>query len=169
MNPTKAVQDDAHKAFFDILEKERTGMLAVTDSGQHYQPMTHFCDRDTGILWFITSVDTDLVRAVGTGSQAMYTLVSGSKDFFTCMEGTLQQSQDRAKLDEIWSSVASAWFEGGKDDPKVVLLRFSLKEAAIWTATDSSVKFGFEILRANMDDERRPDVGEHEIIQINAA
>ncbi|MEY8841878.1 pyridoxamine 5'-phosphate oxidase family protein, partial [Cribrihabitans sp. XS_ASV171] len=124
---------------------------------------------DTGVLWFITSTDTDLVRAVGTGAQGIYTLVSGSQDFYTCVRGTLQQSQDRAKLDEIWSSVASAWFEGGKDDPKVVLLRFALNEAAIWTATDSNVKFGFEILRANMDEEHQPNVGEHEVIQFNAA
>lgn len=167
MNTMEKLRADARSTLFEKLDENRVGMLGVVDSDQHMQPMTHYADPETAELWFITSTDTDLVRAVGMGARAHHCVMTSDGEFYACLSGTLEQSEDREKLDEIWSSVASAWFDEGREDPEVTLLRFAPQEAAVWASTDSSVVFGLEIVRANLDTDHKPDVGEHLIIRFD--
>ena len=37
-----------------------------------------------------------------------------------------------AMIDRLWNKWVAAWFEGGKTDPKLLLLRFDLDRAQIW-------------------------------------
>ena len=35
-------------------------------------------------------------------------------------------------IDRLWNRFVAAWFEGGKDDPKLALLRFDVRDGQIW-------------------------------------
>ena len=48
--------------------------------------------------------------------------------------------------------------EGGKGDPFVTLLEFQLKDAAVWASSSNPIKFGWEIVKANLSDGER-DLG----------
>ena len=37
----------------------------------------------------------------------------------------------------LWNPYIAAWFEGGKDDPKLALLRFDAEKAEIWLNENS--------------------------------
>lgn len=163
----KDLSTSPDETVLDVLEHARVGMLRIDGSGQHGQPMTHYVDRDAKALWFITASDTDLVSAVNAGGEAHHCVISDDNNY-VCAMGRLSVSSDRAKLNELWSPVADAWFKGGKDDPKVCLLRMDLSEAAIWTSTDSSIFFGWEILKANLSDGHTPDVGDHTVVNFAA-
>ena len=39
----------------------------------------------------------------------------------------------------MWNRFVAAWFEGGKDDPNLVLLRFEAEHAEIWIDASSFV------------------------------
>ncbi len=166
MNKRSELNADPRKTLFDFMDNLRTGMLGVVNSDQHMQPMTHFLDRENAEVWFITSKNTDLVRAVGLGARADYCLSSPEADFYACLSGTLEQSANREKLDEIWSAVTSAWFDEGREDPDVCLLKFTLLDAGVWATTDSSVVFGLEIARANIQSSHQPDLGEHTVVRF---
>ncbi|WP_108484525.1 pyridoxamine 5'-phosphate oxidase family protein [Oceaniglobus ichthyenteri] len=162
-------QAEARDTLFEMMDDVRAGMLGVSESGQHMQPMTHFFDRDTATLWFITSKQTDLVRAVGMGATAHFTVTGEDHKAWTCMSGPISQSADRAKLDELWSVVSAAWFDEGREDPDVCLLQMPLREAALWTATGNPLMFGMEIAKANMTEDKKPDIGDHVIINFQTA
>ncbi|WP_226783132.1 pyridoxamine 5'-phosphate oxidase family protein [Oceaniglobus trochenteri] len=162
-------QTDARKALFDTLNDVQAGMLGVEGSGQHMQPMTHHFDSDTATLWFITSLKTDLVRATGMGATAHFTVTGSDQRTWACMSGPLSQSEDASKLDEIWSVVAASWFDKGRDDPDICLLQMPLHEAALWTSTGNPLVFGLEVARANMSEDKKPDVGEHVVINFQNA
>ena len=49
------------------------------------------------------------------------------------MHGSLSLDNDRAAIDRLWNRFVAAWFEGGKDDPKLALLRFDAERAEIWS------------------------------------
>ena len=168
MNKLNDLETEARRALFDTMEEVRSGMLGVVGSDRHLQPMTHFPDRDLAEVWFITSKNTDLVRAVGQGARANYCLSSGEGIFFACLTGTIEQSADSAKLDELWSPVAAAWFEEGRDDPDVSLLKLTLLDAGVWASTDSAAVFGMEIARANLQSSHQPDVGRHTVVRFGA-
>ncbi|MGV8984716.1 MAG: pyridoxamine 5'-phosphate oxidase family protein [Cypionkella sp.] len=159
MSILQDVSIDPRGAVFDVLDEVRAGMLGLTGGGDGFQPMTHFLDGSAGVIWFISSTQTDLVQSLGHGEDADYVVISQDHDVHVSLRGKLQHLHDAAKLDELWSPMFSAWFDGGKDDPRVALLRFDAEAANVWASTSSSLKFGFEMLRANLDPEHRPAVG----------
>ncbi|WP_287252704.1 pyridoxamine 5'-phosphate oxidase family protein [Mesorhizobium sp.] len=46
---------------------------------------------------------------------------------------------DRAVIDRLWNRFVAAWFEEGKEDPKLCLLRFDPADAEIWKDASSIV------------------------------
>jgi general stress protein 26 len=169
MSMRDKLRENPRAALFAAFGQVRAGMLGVEGTGQHMQPMTHFPDADTGEIWFITSLNSDLVRAVGLGAQAQYCIMTPEQDFHACMSGPLEQIYAEDKLDEIWSPALSAWFKDGKEDKDICMLRLTLDEASIWASTNSSIIFAVEIARANLAPDHAPDIGEHRIIQFGRA
>lgn len=76
-------------------------------------------------------------------SQLVY--ASKGHDLFATVDGKLSVDNDRAVIDRLWNRFFAAWFEGGKDDPKLCLLRFDPGEAQIWLDA-SSIVAGVKIL-----------------------
>ncbi|CAN0588148.1 unnamed protein product, partial [Ectocarpus sp. 12 AP-2014] len=65
---------------------------------------------------------------------------------------------------------AAAWFEEGRDDPKVTLVRFSPREASVWVSDKNAVVVGLKMMRAAMaEGESNPDVGDHHVLHLNLA
>jgi general stress protein 26 len=154
--------DAARAELFERLDDIRAGMLGVDGSGR-MRPMTHFVDEAAGVIRFVTSRKADLAAEVGQGATAHFCLMA--EDFHAWISGTLSPSEDAAALDEIWSPVSAAWFTG-RDDPDILLLVLPMREAEVWSSTDSMLHFGFEIARANLDPDHTPDVGTHDRIRF---
>lgn len=168
----KQIETDegARRQFWDRLGDERVSMLWVTGADQHPQPMTHFPDEEAGAIWYITSSETELAGAVDGGAEARLTYVSPKGDYHTSAEGRLEIVRDEAKLDELWSVPVAAWFEDGRDDPRIRLMRFTPSEAAIWASESSRVLVGLKLLRAGTQDgAAAPDVGVHRVVGFDRA
>lgn len=162
--------DEAIGQLWKQLANSRIVMLSVPESGQHPQPMTHFADRENRAIWFITSADTDLAEAVGSGAQGQLTLATSKQDYQASVRGELTFVQDEAKLDELWSPFAAAWFEDGRDDASVRLLRFTPQEAAVWASEANAILVGLRLMRANLDqDHAPPKVGVHHVFNFDEA
>ncbi|TAG29937.1 MAG: hypothetical protein EAZ40_02035 [Rhodobacterales bacterium] len=110
-------------ALFEVLDGVRAGMLGLLGGGDGLQPMTHFPDAEAGVIWFISSTETDLVQSLGLGEDAQYVVISTDHDAHVSLRGKLYHVQDSTKLDALWGPFVSAWFEGGRADPRVALLR----------------------------------------------
>jgi len=48
-------------------------------------------------------------------------------------------------IDKLWKKFVAAWFEGGKEDPKLCLLRFDAEQAEIWEDASSLIS-GIKLL-----------------------
>jgi len=153
----KKTEEHPEEQLWKQLDDVRAGMLGVEGSHSHMQPMGHMTDQDNARLWFFTSRGGDLFNEIGGGKRAHFCLTGKKHDYHACLSGQLSESRDRAKIDELWSDIAGAWFNG-KDDPDLALLSFELDDAAIWASTRNPVKFAWEIQRAKNSD-RDPDVG----------
>ncbi|MDG4647795.1 pyridoxamine 5'-phosphate oxidase family protein [Roseibacterium sp. SDUM158017] len=160
----------AREALWKHLSDERVAMLRVKGSDQHPQPMTVFADADGGTVWFITSADTDLFRAIGPGAEAELTLQADGNGYIASLSGRLDPSQDEKKLDELWSFAAAAWFEKGREDPSVRLVRFTPREASVWASRNNPVIVGLKLMRSAMTEgDADPGVGTHDVFRLDLA
>ena len=120
--------------FWTALKSERTIMLGLEgarDGGT--QPMTALMEGDEGgPLWIFTAKDNSLISALGESGRAIATFTGKGHDLFASLHGTLRVDTDRAVVDRLWNPFVAAWFEGGKDDPKLALLRLDPESAKIW-------------------------------------
>lgn len=128
------------------IKSDRTIMLGLVGASADAKPMTALLDDDEGgPLWIFTSADTDLAHAIGDGSEAMAQFASKGHDLFAALHGRLAMHNDRAMIDALWNPFIAAWFEGGKDDPKLLLLRFDLDRAHVWL-NEKSLFAGVKLL-----------------------
>ncbi len=119
--------------FWKALTSDMTVMLGLTGVGDgHCRPMTAQREEDETPIWFFTSTDSKLVASGYDARPAMFTFVDKGHDLFACVHGSLCVDNDRAVIDRLWNAYVAAWYEDGKDDPKLILLRFDPTEAEIW-------------------------------------
>ena len=120
--------------FWKELKSERTIMLGLDgEPGGGMQPMTALIEEDDGgPLWIFTSKESDLAKAIGGGKPAHATFTGRKHDLFANIAGRLSIDNNRTVIDRLWNPWVAAWFEGGKDDPKLCLLRFDAEQAKIW-------------------------------------
>ncbi len=48
------------------------------------------------------------------------------------MEGNDVITEDKNKIDELWTPIIKTWFQEGKDDPNLTLLKVTPAEAYYW-------------------------------------
>lgn len=122
--------------FWKALRSDRTVMLGIDDGGAVApRPMTALLDgaQDAGPLWIFTAADTALAEALADGpAAAIATFAAKGHDLFASLSGTVAIDTDRAVIDRLWNPFVAAWYEGGKDDPKLVLLRFDPEFGEVW-------------------------------------
>ena len=118
------------------LKSDRTVMLALAGVEEgHSQPMTAQMLHDDdarGPIWFFTSKDTDLVKELTQSHRAVVHFASKGHDLFASLHGEVTIDNNRKVIDELWNSFIAAWYEGGKDDPKLTLLRLDPERAQVW-------------------------------------
>jgi general stress protein 26 len=146
--------------FWKALRADMTLMLGLKDDTHVLpRPMTAQMQGDHGPLWFFTAKDTVLAQAlIGRARPALATFTSKGHDLFATVEGQLAIDNDPAMIDALWNRFVAAWFEGGKEDPKLALLRFDLAEAEIWLDASSLVSGIKMLLGADPKEEYRDKV-----------
>lgn len=138
------MSDDQHifTTFRSKLEDSPFLMIGLDETPDHSQPMTaQLADGRDRTLWFFMGRDNKLAM----GGPAMAQFVAKGHDFFACLHGTLTPDQDRSRIDQLWSKQVEAWFDGGKDDPNLLLMRYDLESAEMWE-TDISLSGRLKML-----------------------
>lgn len=129
--------------FWKALKSDMTMMLGLDGAEDgHTRPMTGQFENESGPIWFFTSVDNALVETLGEGGEgkrAIASFASKGHDLFATVQGNLTVDTDRAVVDRLWNRFVAAWYEGGKDDPKLRLLRLDAEKAEIWLDASSTV------------------------------
>ena len=153
--------DELKEKFWAAIKDDRTVMLGLAGTDAHPRPMTAMIEGDAGgPIWFFTAASTELGARVHAPERALMTLASKGHDVFATVHGALSRDSDRAVIDRLWNPFIAAWYEGGKDDPTLVLLRFDPDDAEIWLEGSSLVAGAKAMLGIDPKKDYRDNVGE---------
>ncbi|MFL9842433.1 pyridoxamine 5'-phosphate oxidase family protein [Sphingomonas sp. ST-64] len=134
--------------FWKALDDDRTLFLGLDGARDgHAQPMTALRDTDRagGPIWFFTTKDNGLVAALAQGHRAMAHFASKGHEVWATIHGNLSIDHDRETIDRLWNPFVAAWYEGGKDDPNLELLRLDTEHGQIWL-NENSLFAGIKML-----------------------
>ncbi|KUF09108.1 pyridoxamine 5'-phosphate oxidase family protein [Pseudoponticoccus marisrubri] len=151
------MSDDLKTEFWSRMDDVRAGMLAA--DGERPVPMAPMAERDAQAIWFITAAGSAADRSAKSGGEASFHVADPKANFYANVFGKLEEANDSDKLDDLWSSMAAAWFPEGRDDDAVRLVKFTPHDGEVW-ATQGGAAYLYEIAKANMTD-KTPDVGTH--------
>jgi general stress protein 26 len=158
--PKKDAEIEAR--FWKALRSDMTVMLGLGAEIEQ-RPMTAQVEgkEDHGPIWFFGSRRSDLVEHLGTGAKdAQFAFVSKGHDVWASVFGTLTLDMNRQKIDELWNSHVAAWYENGKDDPDVALLRFDPTTGKIWKDGSSLVAYALSLIGRDPKKDYKDNVAE---------
>lgn len=137
-----------------IMEQHHIAMLtcATEDGELHSHPMT---------LQEVTS-DGDVFMFIGLqGEQAHLLKLRPSVNLcfaemgsWLSVAGTASFLDDAQKVDELWNEETAAWFEGGKNDPNLGLLKVDTKSAQYWGTPGGKVAAVAQFIKSKVSGER---------------
>jgi general stress protein 26 len=150
----------------DLIKDIRMAMLttAAPDGSLHSRPMATQNSEFTGELWFLTREDSGKVFDIHHDAHVSITYADG-KQTFVALTGRAAVSQDRAKIEKLWSPLYMAWFPQGKDDPEIRVLRIRVESAEYWDAPSNALARNFQILMAAVT-AGHAKVGENETLSL---
>ncbi|MEL1250417.1 pyridoxamine 5'-phosphate oxidase family protein [Aurantiacibacter gilvus] len=122
--------DELKNRFWTALADSPYLFLQLDSAPEKAVPMTAQLDKDAdSAIWFFTSRDHGLARM----GPATATFAGKDHDMFARFSGRLTEETSRERLEQHWSPMIEAWFDG-KDDPRLLMLRMDLGQAEIWNS-----------------------------------
>ena len=89
---------------------------------------------EDGNLWFISSEKSNKNFEIKEDNRTQLIFSNPGDMEFLSVYGTAHIYKDRKTIDDKWSSLANAWFDG-KDDPAVSIIRVAPMEGYYWDST----------------------------------
>lgn len=148
----------------DELSDARCVMLGSTDADHHMQPMTPQVDEDAQIIYFFSDRFSELGKRIAMHPGEVE-LVHLTKDYQASVKGRLSAHYDKEIVDRFWSPVVEAWYPEGKEDTKLMMLKFIPSQAALWASDANPISFMYKIAKANIQNEE-PDLGDMKTVDL---
>lgn len=140
-----STEQKLEEKLWSALSSDRTVMLGLNGvEDGHARPMTALVEGDRGPIWFFTSQSNAVVESLACSDRAIAAFSAKNHDLFASIHGKLSVDQDRQVIDRLWNPFIAAWYDG-KDDPKLVLLRFDAEHAEVWL-NESNLVAGVKML-----------------------
>ena len=120
----------------ELTKKARVAVLTTVDStGQLVSRPLAMQETDfTGELWFFTQDPSPKVDDIAAHDSVNVAFEAGNG--WVSIAGKASVSHDQAKIDELWNKYAEAWFEKGREDPTIALIRVEAATAEFWSADE---------------------------------
>lgn len=115
----------------------------------HAIPMSTQEVDDEGNIWFLFSSESDTYKHLVQDS-AVTLLYANVRDYsFLSINGEAEVSRDEARIEKYWNKMMEGWFEKGKTDPTIRVLKVAPIEAHYWDIkTNKLVTFMKVAIRA---------------------
>ncbi|MFC7375511.1 MULTISPECIES: pyridoxamine 5'-phosphate oxidase family protein [unclassified Brachybacterium] len=141
----------------DVVDKLRASDLvmlttALPDGKLLSHPMAIQEVTDDADVWFfigLTGGQADALR-----QEPHVNLAVADAGSWLSVAGRAEFVDDHAKIDELWSDRAAAYFPDGKDDPDLGLLKVVGDSAQFWGLPGGKVAGIAQILKAKVSGER---------------
>jgi general stress protein 26 len=112
---------------------------AIKDGAMNTAPMSRQEVEADGTIWFMASVESDTCKNIEADEKVALHFANPSNYEFLCVQGKASLLRDQARVDKYWNKMMEAWFEKGKEDPSIRLIKVVPDDAQYWETKDGKV------------------------------
>lgn len=134
----------------EVMRGERFVMLSTaTKEGKIVShPMTPQQVTDEAVVWFFAARNSDQAEAIRQNPEV--NLAFAETGSWLSVSARAEFVNDPVKVDELWDEQVSAYYEGGKNDPNLGLLKVTGESAQYWGVPGGKVAAAVKILASKI-------------------
>jgi general stress protein 26 len=149
---------------WDLMEKIGFAMLVTLDGDKlRARPMSAYVRRNENTIYFLTDArrhkDEEIARHPGVN--LAFADTGGQK--YVSLTGNAEIGNDRARIKELFSTPAKAWWDTA-DDPNIRLLKVTPDDAEFWDSPGKVISY--VKMAAAAASGSRPDLGDNRKVQM---
>jgi general stress protein 26 len=149
---------------WELMKKIGFAMLVTRDGAKlRARPMAAYLDRDANTIFFLSDVRRHKDDEIAKNPQVNLSFADASDQKYVSVSGTATVSNDRAKIKELFSTPAKAWWDSA-EDPNIRVLKFTPDEAEFWDAPGTVISY--VKMAAAAVTGTRPDIGTNRKVAI---
>ncbi|HUH45744.1 MAG TPA: pyridoxamine 5'-phosphate oxidase family protein [Arenibacter sp.] len=119
----------------ELVDKIDIGMLCTypeNDAYLHAVPMSRQEVDADGNIWYLFSAESETYKNIQFNNKVSV-LFSHVGDYnFLSLNGVAEISKDDGRIEKYWNKFVEAWFEKGKEDPNIRILKVKVVDAHYW-------------------------------------
>ena len=149
---------------WELMQKIGFAMM-VTREGERLRarPMSAYIERENNAIFFLTDArrhkDDEIARHPGIN----LSFADASAQKYVSVTGTAAVSNDRAKIRELFSTPAKAWWDSA-EDPNIRVLKFTPEDAEYWDSPGTVISY--VKMAAAAVTGTRPEVGANRTVSL---
>ncbi len=119
----------------ELVDKIDIGMLCTypgDDGYVHSVPMSRQEIDEQGNIWYLFSANSETYKNLQRDKKISILFAHVGDYNFLSINGIAAISRDEARIDKYWNKFVEAWFEKGKDDPNIRVLKVNVEDAQYW-------------------------------------
>jgi general stress protein 26 len=149
---------------WELMKKIGFAMLVTRDGDKlRARPMSAYLEREENAIYMLTDARRHKDNEIASNPPINLSFADASSQKYVSLTGTAVVSDDRAKIKELFSTPAKAWWESA-DDPNIRVLKITPDDAEFWDSPGSIISY--VKMAAAAVTSTRPEIGENRKISM---
>jgi general stress protein 26 len=149
---------DADRAW-ELMKKIGFAMLVTRDGDRlRARPMSAFIEREQNAIYFLTDARRHKDEEIARNPSINLSFADAGSQKYVSITGTAAVANDRAKIKELFSTPAKAWWDSA-EDPNIRVLKITPEDAEFWDSPGSVISY--VKMAAAAVSGTRPDLGDN--------
>jgi general stress protein 26 len=117
-----------------------------TNDGATCRPMEVQKVDEEGNLWFFSDTNSEKNSEIKRDKEVQLFFAHPGISSYMVVNGEAEIIVDRKAIDELWSPIVEIWFDDGREDPTVSLIKVKTKSAYYWDTDGNRMVNFFKML-----------------------
>lgn len=148
-NTTESRDGNLKKIGEFIHEIDFTMMTTVDEEGNlQSRPMSTQKAEFDGDVYFFTYDDSNKAKHIKKEPRVNLAYSAPDRHTYVSLKGKAELSDDRQKMEELWSPELNAWFPDGLQTSGIVLIKVGVETAEYWDSHSSFVSHAIGLVKS---------------------
>ena len=149
---------------WELMKKIGFAMLVTRDGEKlRARPMSAYLERENNAVYFLTDARQHKDEEIARSPNVNLSFADASDQKYVSVSGTAVVSNDRAKIKQLFTTTAKAWWDSA-EDPNIRVLKITPDGAEFWDSPGTVISY--VKMAAAAVTGTRPEIGDNKKVAM---